>query len=157
MSADTIDHHTLTRLVEAGAVRGAHVIGQAGGWGILVKYGMIERPLAATRSRQVRTFRKLETVVDYLKGIGISRFDVDTANYDPTQTKLPPRPDRAEAMKRAHEAVAHDRWFREEVATANQEADDPDTRWVSHEEAKQQSAAWRAKWRQQADAQGDDA
>lgn len=146
MSAETIDHHTLTRLVEAGAVRAAHVIGQAGGWGILVKYGMIERPLAATRSQQVRIFRKLETVVDYLRNIGISRFDVDAANYDPTQVKPTARPDRAEAMKRAHEAAEHDRWFREEVAKALQEADDPTTRWVSHDEAKRQSASWRAKW-----------
>ena len=83
MAAETIDHGTLSRLVEAGAVRGAHIVGQSGGWAVLVKYGMTERPLAAQRSRQVRLFRKFETLVSYLKEIGIARFDVDAANYDP--------------------------------------------------------------------------
>ena len=49
MTAETIDHGTLSRLVEAGAVRGAHIVGQRGGWAVLVKYGMTERPLAAQR------------------------------------------------------------------------------------------------------------
>jgi hypothetical protein len=48
---ETIDHTTLTRLVEAGAVRGADVIGQPGGWGVVVKYGMTERALAVRRGR----------------------------------------------------------------------------------------------------------
>ncbi|WP_294253514.1 hypothetical protein [Propionivibrio sp.] len=75
--AETIDHGTLSRLVEAGAVRGAHIVGQSGGWAVLVKYGMTERPLAVQRSRQVRLFKKFETLVGYLGEIGIARFDVD--------------------------------------------------------------------------------
>ena len=47
MTTETIDHGTLSRLVEAGAIRAAHVIGQAGGWALSVKYGMAERFLAA--------------------------------------------------------------------------------------------------------------
>ena len=82
MSTETIDHTTLTKLAEAGVVRSAHVVGQEGGWGILVQYGMTERALAAQRSHQVRIFRKFETLVNYLKGVGIARFDVDAANYD---------------------------------------------------------------------------
>lgn len=142
MSTETIDHNTLARLVEAGAVRAAHVIGQVGGWGVLIKYGMVERPLSATRSRQIRIFKKLETVVSYLKDLGISRFDVDAANYDANTMKTHPRPDRAETMKRAHEAAAHDQWFREQVEQAITEADDPNAEWVSNEEA---AASWSAK------------
>jgi hypothetical protein len=63
-------------------VRSVHIVGQPGGWGILVKYGMAERALAAQRSQQVRVFRKFETLVGYLKGVGIARFDVDAANWD---------------------------------------------------------------------------
>ncbi len=122
MAAETIDHGTLSRLVEAGAVRGAHIVGQSGGWAVLVKYGMTERPLAAQRSRQVRLFRKFETLVSYLKEIGIARFDVDAANYDPDTATTPRRPDRAEALKRAHEAAAYDAWFREQVQAS---IDDP--------------------------------
>lgn len=136
MSSETIDHNTLSRLVEAGAVRGAHVIGQTGGWGVMIKYGMLERPLSATRSKKIRTFKKLETLVAYLKEIGISRFDVDATQYDPATVQTYTRPDRAEAMRQAHEAVEHDKWFREQVALSLKEADDPATIWIPHDVAK---------------------
>lgn len=119
---ETIDHTTLSRLVEAGAVRGAHIVGQSGGWAVLVKYGMSERPLAAQRSRQVRLFRKFETLVAYLKGVGIARFEVDATSYDAVTLTSARRPDRAEALKRAHEAAAYDRWLREQVQAS---LDDP--------------------------------
>lgn len=122
MAAETIDHSTLSRLVEAGAVRGAHIVGQNGGWAVLVKYGMSEHPLAAQRSRQVRLFRKFETLVSYLKGLGIAQFDVDAANYDPGAATTTRRPDRAEALKRTHEAAAYDAWFRGQVQAS---IDDP--------------------------------
>ena len=105
MSAETIDHNTLVRLVEADVVRGAHVIGQVGGWGIVIRYGRLERPLAATRSKQVRTFKKLETLVTYLKAIGISQFDVDARHYDPATVQTYTRPDRTAALRQAQEAV----------------------------------------------------
>ena len=38
MTTETIDHGTLARLVEAGAVRGAHIIGQKGGWAVSGNY-----------------------------------------------------------------------------------------------------------------------
>lgn len=144
MTAETIDHTTLSRLVEAGAVRGAHVVGQAGGWAVTVKYGMAERSLAAQRSRQVRLFKRMETLVSYLKAVGISRFEVDAANYTPEGGKDHSRPDRAEALRRAHEAAAYDNWFREQVGEAIREADDPATVWVSNASAKKGWAKKRA-------------
>lgn len=119
MNTQTIDHTTLSRLAEAGSVRSAHIIGQTGGWGVLVKYGMSERALAAQRSQQVRVFRKFETLVTYLKGIGIARFEVDAVNYDAASLKLTrTRPDSAEAMTKAHEAAAYDKWFKAQVQEA---------------------------------------
>lgn len=144
MTAETIDHTTLSRLVEAGAVRGAHVVGQDGGWAVMIKYGMAERALAAQRSRQVRLFKRMETLVSYLKDVGISRFDVDAADYAPETVKTHSRPDRAEALRRAHEAAAHDRWFREQVEEALREADDPKTEWIPHDVIKQDVARQRA-------------
>jgi len=38
------------------------------------------------------------------------------------------------AMKRAHEAAAHDRWFRSQVEEALREADDPSTLSIPHEQ-----------------------
>jgi len=142
--AETIDHGTLTRLVEAGAVRGAHIVGQSGGWAVLVKYGMTERPLAAQRSRQVRLFRRFETLVSYLRGIGIARFDVDAAGYDTAAATAQRRPDRADALKRAHEAAAHDAWFRAQVQAS---IDDPRPS-LSAEDAAKQMASQREQLRQ---------
>lgn len=142
MNTETIDHSTLARLVEAGAVRGAHVVGQAGGWGIVVRYGMLERSLAATRSREVRVFRKLETVASYLREIGLSSFEVNTSDHSDAPAGR--RPDRSAALKRAHQAAAHDAWFRQQVQLGLAEADDPATRWVGQEQASKRWARKRA-------------
>lgn len=136
MATETIDHTTLSKLAEAGVVRSAHVIGQDGGWSILVKYGMVEHALTAQRSHQVRIFRKLDTLVDYLKGVGIPRFDVDTANYSNSSTKHK-RPDRAAAMKDAHQAAAYTKWLKAEI----QEAIDDPAPTIPHDEAMRQIRA----------------
>jgi len=133
MAEAAINHSALAKLVESGTVRAAHVVGQAGGWGIIVKCGRTVRPLAAQRGK-VRLFSKLETVAAYLKGIGIARFDVDVLGYDSEHARRP-RPDRAAALKRAHEAAAYDKWFRSQVQAA---LDDPRPS-IPHEEV---SARW---------------
>lgn len=133
---NTIDQPTLVRLVEAGAVRGASIIGQPGGWGVVIQYGTTERKLAARRGA-VRNFARFETLVSYLKKIGIAKYQVDATQYDPTTVKEERfREDAAERMRHAHEAAAHDKWFRAQVEEAINEADDPATVWVSNEEAK---------------------
>jgi len=66
--------------------------------------------------------RRFETMVSYLKGLGIARFDVDAAEYDPDPLQSTRRPDRAEALRRAHAAAAYDAWFREQVQAS---LDDP--------------------------------
>ena len=74
--------------------------------------------------------------------MGIEHFDVDAADYEAEGGRT--RPDRAEAMRRAHEAAGHDKWFREQVEEAIKEADDPNTEWVPHEVVKQDMARQRA-------------
>ena len=118
MHAETIDHTTLTRLAEAGAVHSAHVVGQEGGWGILIKYGRTERALAAQRSHQIRIFRKLETLVNYLKDVGIAHFDVDAAKYETCSPPSRTRPDQSAKMKNAHKAAEYDEFFRQRVQSA---------------------------------------
>ena len=39
-------------------------------------------------------------------------------------------------MRQAHESVEHDIWFREQVAQALQEADDPAAVWIPQAEVK---------------------
>ena len=119
---ETIDHVTLSRLVEANAVNGANIIGQPGGWGVVIKCGMTERALAAKRG-SVRIFRKFETLVGYLKGIGVAKYQVDATGFDPVALKITHRGEVASnRMKAAHEAAAYDKWFREQVQEA---IDDP--------------------------------
>ncbi len=103
----------------------------------MIKYGKTERVLAAQRSNQVRIFRKLETLVEYLKGIGIPRFEVDAVHYDPHSATAIKRPDRAAAMKDAHAAAAYTKWFKAEV----QEALDDTSPTVPHDEAMRQVRA----------------
>jgi hypothetical protein len=134
-SLDTIDHATLARLVEAGAVRGASIVGQSGGWGLIIQYGMTERTLAAKRGA-VRVFRKFETLVAYLKGIGIAKFQVDASHFDPGATKIERRrTDATERLKNAHEAAAYKGWL---AAQVQQAIDDP-TPSVPHEDV---AAEW---------------
>jgi len=135
---ETIDHRTVAQAVRAGAVRGAHIVGQAGGWGVVFHYGQAT-PVLAARRGEVRTFARLETLVGYLKELGIAKFEVDASGYDPEKPTRSRRADAAERLRHAHEAAAHDRWFRGEVEKALEEADDPNTEWVSQEEAK---ATW---------------
>lgn len=130
MTTETIDHATLTKLAEGGAVRSVRVVGQPGGWGILVKYGTTERALAAQRSQQVRLFRKFETLVGYLKGVGVARYEVDAVNWDAASPTARTRPDTSAAMKKAHEAAAYDKWLKAEV----QEAIDDTSPTIPHDE-----------------------
>ncbi len=119
---NTIDHLSLERLVEAGAVRGAHIVGQAGGWGVVIQYGTMERTLAAKRGA-ARIFRKFETLVGYLKNMGITQYQVDASGFDLGALKaVHTRADAAERLKNAHEAAAYKGWLAQEVQAA---LDDP--------------------------------
>lgn len=130
ITVDTIDRTTLEHLVEAGAVKGANIVGQPGGWGVVVHYGLTERVLAARRGA-IRNFKKFETLVDYLKSIGLAKYQVDATEYEPA---APPsdrkRTDAAERMKNAHAAAAYKGWLTKEV----QEAIDDPRPSVPHDE-----------------------
>ena len=52
------------------------------------------------------------------------------------------REDASERLRNAHEAAAHDKWFREQVEIGLAEADDPAAEWVTNEEA---NASWAKK------------
>jgi len=121
-TTNTIDHATLEKLVECGAVSGAVVIGQPGGWGVVIQYGVTERALAAKRGA-VRVFRKFETLVGYLKEIGITSYQVNAAEFDSVAHKTErKRVDASDRMKAAHEAAAYNEWLVKQVQEA---IDDP--------------------------------
>lgn len=80
-----------------------------------------------------------------MRGKGIQRFEVDAADHAAEGGTPHSWPDRAEALRPAHEVADHDKWFREQVEDAIREADDPDTVWVTNEDAQKDWAEKRAK------------
>lgn len=52
--------------------------------------------------------------------------------------------DRAEALRRTHEAATYERWFLERVEEAIRQADDPNAVWIPHEVIKEEMAHERA-------------
>lgn len=122
MRTETIDHTTLSHLVEAGAVRGADIVGEKGGWEIVIKYGMTQRALASRRGH-VRVFKRFETLVSYLKSIGVVTYQVNAANYEAEAAGTTKRrQDASERLKAAHQSAAYDAWLRDQVQEA---FDDP--------------------------------
>ncbi|KWZ41587.1 hypothetical protein WS72_00925 [Burkholderia savannae] len=137
---DTIDRHTLEQLVQANSVRGANVIAQAGGWGVVIQYEMTERALAVRRGH-LRLWSKLDTLVAFLFRLGIARFQVDATSYDVAAMPVRARVDAAKRMRNAHEAAAaYDCWFREQVQTS---LDDPRPN-IPREQVRQEMAAKKA-------------
>ena len=145
MNTHTIDTSMAKRMVEASAIRGASIIGQPGGWSVVLKMGLQERPLGAQRSDKPRTWRSLDRAVAYLKNeLHIARFDLlDATNHsegEPLEGKS--RVDASERLRLAHEAAGHDKWFREQVELAITEAEAPGAQWVSADDAK---TSWKQK------------
>ena len=130
--SEYIDDTTFSRMVESGVVHGVHVIGQAGGWTVMVDDGEHKFPLATGNTSVVRVWRRFETLVSYLKDIGLTQFEVDAANFERNTASRANTPDPAEALKISHEADAHDKWFREQVQAS---IDDPRPS-VAHEQVK---------------------
>lgn len=148
MSTHTIDTAMAKRMVEAAAIRGAAIIGQPGGWSVMLKLGMQEKPLGAQRTDKPRLWRSLDRCVEYLKKeLHIARFELlDATNYsDVAIVGGKSRADASARLRNAHEAAAHDKWFREQVEQAIAEADAPNAEWVSNEDANASWAKKRAK------------
>lgn len=144
----TIDHNTLANLVEAGAVRGADIVGQSGGWEVVIKYGMTERALATKRGT-VRIFKRFETLVTYLKSLGITEYRGNAANYDQEAAKThKARPDSAERLKRVHEAAAYDTWLKAKVTVSLASIEDGSNPIIDDDTW----AAERAQWQREAQA-----
>ena len=121
MTAGTIDQKTLSQLVRTGTVRAAHVEARGNGWSVAAKCGGANLFLAAKRG-DVRMFRKLETLVRFLREIGIDRFEVDAGAFDRSAGPGHASPDCAAALKQAHAAHVYDKWFRDQVQAS---LDDP--------------------------------
>ena len=127
MSAHTIDTAMARRMVEASAIRGASIIGQPGGWSVMLKLGLQEILLGTQRTGKPRTWRSLDTCMEYLRTeLHIIHVDgIDASNYSAPSTQTYRRGDAAERMKNAHEAASYDKWFRTQIQAAIDDTSPP--------------------------------
>jgi len=147
-----LQHATLQQLAAAKALGGARAVPMEGGWALQVRYGEAKGLLEAQRSRRPRLFRRLETLVDYLRDIGVASFEVEVGASPPEAAPSRRRPDRAAALRRLHQlaeesperASPRPAPIDSEISAALAEADDPATEWFPHKEFKREWAGLRA-------------
>jgi len=152
---EIIDGKAVQSLVEAHAIRGATVLGQPGGWAVLVRYGALERAVAAQRARKPRLWRNLATAAAFVRDeLGVARFEVDTLDHAPDAITRK-RPDQAERLRRQREATEHDTWFRAEVQKTLDRIDAGEVQFIDEDTWKERSAAKRAELSRRAAAQGE--
>jgi hypothetical protein len=73
---------TLREMASAGAITSVRLVGQADGFALFVRYGMIEKALQAKRGH-IRRFKSLERAVAFVRKLGIARVEVDVTNWEP--------------------------------------------------------------------------
>jgi len=93
----TIREPVLKELVQVSGTIDARIVGKGSGFAVMVRLGATEKTLATSRG-QVRLFASLDTVGSFVRELGISRFEVDMAQYEPGRLRGA-RPDRAAALR----------------------------------------------------------
>ena len=101
---NTIREPMLLELIRASAAIGAIVTGQEKGFSLVVKIGSNGEKVLATSRGDVRLFASLDTAGQYIKNMGLPRFEVDMNRYEKGRLRKP-RPDRAEALRRTRTKV----------------------------------------------------
>src|SRR5581483_6219719 len=94
----TIKEPMLRELIQTSLAIGATVTGQEKGFSVVVKIGNNGTKLLATSRGEVRLFASLDTAGQFIKNVGLSKFEVDMNGYEKGRLRKP-RPDRAEAMR----------------------------------------------------------
>jgi hypothetical protein len=104
--------------------------------------------LTTTQGKKPRSFRNPAKALEVLHRMGAHKVEVDLSAWAPDQvdSEDSKRPDTALRQRRAHQAAAHDNWFREQVHASLLEADSVDVAWESQADVKAQSTKKRAAW-----------
>jgi hypothetical protein len=134
MQALTLDQ--LRAATQAGGIASVSLKAKGGAFLVTVATGSgDEGLLVTTRNKEPRRFSDLRKAMRLLREMGITTVQVDATGWNPDEASAGiARPDRSAAMKRAHEAAAHDRWFRAQVEEGLREADDPAIAGIPHEQ-----------------------
>ena len=129
--SQTIKFDSLRELVAAGGVKSTTILGQRGGFAVVANIGMQQRTLG-TRAGEVRMFGRLDTAVKMLRDMGLAQFQVDVTHYEPGLLRAE-RPDTTKRHAAAAAALAHDRWFREQVTEAIAKDERGEATWHDHD------------------------
>jgi len=122
---------SLRELVAAGSIKSVTILGQKGGYAVVASIGMQQRTLG-TKFGEVRMFGSTDTAVKVLRELGLSQFNLDVSNYEGGRLRAA-RPDVTAKAKNAAAAVAHDRWFREQVTAAIAKDKRGEATWHDHD------------------------
>lgn len=87
---------TLSALAAAGALRAVQLVGQRGGYTVMVRVGQTENQLHGQRG-EPRLFASLDTAAAQLLALGVSSFEVLPVNY--VRDPKPYRRGRPDAIK----------------------------------------------------------
>lgn len=68
-------------------------------WALTLDVGEHAYLLVATRTKAMRLFAKVQTLVNYLQAMGLTRFAMDTRGWTPARRAARRRPDRSTALK----------------------------------------------------------
>jgi len=145
MGTNTISTVLAKQMIKVAAINSVSIISTPDGWFAMLKLGLTEKPLGTQRTDKPRIWRSLDRCVEYLKKeLHIVRFELlDASQSGNNATKGgKSRIDASLRLRNAHEAAAHDKWFRQQVEEGVAEADAPDTSWISNYEA---NASWTKK------------
>jgi len=105
--ANTVKLATARELAAAGSVRDTILVGQDGGYAVLLKIGMQERTLA-TKEGAPRLFSGLDAAARVLREqLGIAHYHVDASGFAIGEAIRRRRPDRAAALKQTHADAAY--------------------------------------------------
>jgi len=113
-----IDHNEFLELVSSGEVEEIIARGAEGAWAVTVMHHHKVYALTAVRSKGLRRFARVDSVLAYLKDMGVLEFRVDILGAEDAQGRARQRPDLAEAMRETHASAAEHRHWLEEAREA---------------------------------------
>jgi len=127
-----LDLDAFRTTLNTGGILSVSLVGQGGAFHVTAETRRGNAVLTKARSSVLREFRDVQRATLLLRELGVREFSVDTKNWRPEQADIgrPTRPDRALALKEALDASE----LKRTLEAAIQQADDPKTVWVSHDD-----------------------
>ena len=127
----TINHRTFETQVAADRIEEIVAVGHGPLWSLVIQDKQRQWHLLVDDAANPRIWSTLDGLTADLAEYGIDRFDVYLGSC---RAGRETRND--EAIRQAQKAAEYDCWFRNQVAEALVEADNPNTPWLTTDEAR---------------------